>query len=90
MILEVGYPAAHHDRFIRDHLVFEMKSESVRNECLKVGNQLTLRKARELAKADESASKQLQSVSETDGVNILGTRKMFTLRNTTKSEQNQK
>lgn len=37
-----------------------MNSDHVRKECFKEGNALTFSKAREMAKADESADKQLQ------------------------------
>ncbi len=67
------YPSEHHDRFLRDFLVLGMNSDHVKKECFKEGNALTFSKAREMAKADESAEKQLQLmnpvVSEVHPVN---------------------
>ena len=60
LVKEANYPSEHHDRFLRDFLVLGMNSDHVRKECFKEGNALTFSKAREMAKADESADKQLQ------------------------------
>ena len=50
LIKEANYPTAHHERFLRDFLVFRMNSQRVRKECLKEGNSLTFQKAKDLAR----------------------------------------
>ncbi len=74
LVGDAGYPAAQHNRFIRDYLVFGMNSDNVRKECLKVGNDLTLQKARELAKAEESVIRHLQHMGAVGAsiVNAVG------------------
>ena len=57
---EANYPVEHNDRFLRDFLVLGMNSDRVRKDCFKVGNALTFNAAREMAKSEESAEKQLQ------------------------------
>ena len=51
--------AKYNERFLRD-LVLGMNSDRVRKDCFKVGNALTFKEAREMAKSEESADKQLQ------------------------------
>ena len=60
LVKEANYPAEHHDRFLRDFLVLGMNSNRVRKDCFKKGNTLSFNEAREMAKAEESADKQLQ------------------------------
>ena len=60
LVKEANYPAEHHDRFLRDFLVLGMNSDRVRKDCFKKGNILSFSEAREMAKAEESADKQLQ------------------------------
>ena len=60
LVKEANYSSEHHDRFLRDFLVLGMNSDHVRKECFKERNALTFSKAREMAKADESADKQLK------------------------------
>ena len=60
LVKEANYPAEHHERFLRDFLVFGMNSHRVRKDCFKKINTLSFNKAREMAKAEEPADKQLQ------------------------------
>ncbi|PFX17897.1 Retrovirus-related Pol polyprotein from transposon 17.6 [Stylophora pistillata] len=60
LVKEANYPAEHNDRFLRDVLVLGMKSDHICKDCFKVGNALTFNTAREMAKSEESAEKQLQ------------------------------
>ena len=68
---EANYPIAHHERFLRDFLVFGMNSQRVRKECLKEGNSLTFQKAKDVAKAEESADTQLKLMKKTTEVNTV-------------------
>ena len=65
LIKEANYPTAHHERFLRDFLVFGMNSQRVREECLKQGISITFQKAKDLAKAEESADTQLKLMNKT-------------------------
>ena len=60
LLKEANYPVEHNERFLRDFLVLGMNSDRVRKDCFKVGNALTFKEAREMAKSEESADKQLQ------------------------------
>ena len=64
LVKEANYPEAQQDRFLRDFLVMGMNSDKARKECLKTGNALTFEKARDLARVEESAEKQLQQMSK--------------------------
>ena len=49
-----------------------MNSDRVRKDCFKVGNAHTFKEARDIAKAEESADKQLQLMkTEVNSINIL-------------------
>ena len=65
-IKEANYPSTQHERFLRDHFVFGINSSKVGKECLKEGNTLTFNRAKELAKAEESAESQLKIMSQGD------------------------
>ena len=71
LIKEPNYPTAHHERFLRDFLVFGMNSQRVRKECLKEGDSLTFQKAKDLAKAEESADTQLKLMNKTTEVDTV-------------------
>jgi hypothetical protein len=62
-----------------------MKSHSVRKECLKEGNTLTFQKAKNLAKAEESAETQLRDMDKTAEVNLV---KKYTDRGATSKSDN--
>lgn len=68
LVKEANYPAEHNERFLRDFLVLGMNSDRVRKECFKKGNALSLNEAREMAKAEESADKQLQLMNTSSDV----------------------
>ena len=61
---EANYPTGLHDRFLCDHFVFGINSSRVRKECLKEGNTLTFNRAKELAKSEESAERQMRIMSQ--------------------------
>ncbi|KXJ08987.1 hypothetical protein AC249_AIPGENE17533 [Exaiptasia diaphana] len=63
-IKEANYPADLHERFLRDHFVFGINSSRVRKECLKEGNSLTFNRAKDLAKSEESAERQLKIMGQ--------------------------
>ena len=71
LMKDANYPIAHHERFLRDFLVFEMNSQRVSKECLKEGNSLTFQKAKDVAKAEESADTQLKLMNKTTEVNTV-------------------
>ena len=71
LMKEANYPIAHHERFLWDFLVFGMNSQRVRKECLKEGNSLTFQKAKDVAKAEESADTQLKLMKKTTEVNTV-------------------
>ena len=75
LIKEANYPTEHHDRFLRDFLVLGMNSDRVRKDCFKKGNTLTFNEAREMAKAEESADKQLQLMNTTSEVHPVTSEK---------------
>ncbi|CAB4020756.1 Retrovirus-related Pol poly from transposon, partial [Paramuricea clavata] len=74
LIKEANYPAEHYDRFLRDFLVLGINSDRVRKDCFKEGNTLTFSKAREMAKTDESAERQLQLMNASEVNNIASIR----------------
>ena len=84
LVKEANYPTAHQERFLRDFLVFGLNSSRVRKECLKEGNNLTLQKAKDLAKAEGSAEKQLKSMNRTE-VNTVKKHEKSNKRNASKS-----
>lgn len=53
-MVEAAYQSK--ERFVRVHLVFDMNSDRVRKDCLKIGNELTHDKVIKLSKTEESAS----------------------------------
>ena len=57
---EAKYPVEHNDRFLGDFLVLGINSDRVRKDFFNFGNALTFNVAREMAKSEESAEKQLQ------------------------------
>lgn len=71
LVKEANYPTDHQQRFLRDFLVFGMNSHRVRRDCLKEGNSLTFQKAKDLAKAEESADSQLKAMNKTTEVNSV-------------------
>jgi hypothetical protein len=50
LIQNSGYPDDIHDDLMRDALVFGVDSDTVRKKCIAEGNELTLIKAREIAR----------------------------------------
>ena len=60
LVKKANYPVEHNDRFLRGFLVLGMNSDRVRKDCFKVGNAFMFNAAREMAKSEESAEKQLQ------------------------------
>ena len=81
LIKKANYPTAHHEGFLRDFLVFAMNSQRVRKESLKEGNSLTFQKAKDLAKAEESADTQLKLMNKATEVNTV---KKHSMRKTSK------
>ncbi|CAB4039010.1 Hypothetical predicted protein, partial [Paramuricea clavata] len=55
-----GYPDEIHDKLMRDALVFGVDSDTVRKKCIAEGNELTLIKAREIARTEEATRQQLK------------------------------
>lgn len=66
LIKEANHPPDLHERFLRDYFVFGLNSSRVRKECLKEGNKLTFTRAKDLAKAEESAENQLKIMNQGD------------------------
>lgn len=63
-----------HDELLKDALVFGIDSDIVRKECIAEGNDLTLKKPREIARSDEATRLQLQAMTievDTTQVNSL-------------------
>ena len=75
LVKEANYPADHYDRFLRDFLVLGMNSDRVRKDCFKEGNALTFNKAREMAKTEESADKQLRVMNTQSEVHPISSMK---------------
>ncbi|KAK3735267.1 hypothetical protein QZH41_001046 [Actinostola sp. cb2023] len=71
LVKEANYPTDQQDRFLRDYFVFGMSSTRVRKECLKEGDLLTFQKAKNLAKAEESADNQMKIMNKTTDVHAL-------------------
>ena len=71
LVKEANYLQEQQDRFLRDYLVIGMNSDKVRKECLKIGNDLTFAKARDMARVEESALRQLQQMSKSVEVNTV-------------------
>ena len=63
LIQNSGYPAELQDEMMRDALVFGVDSDSVRKKCIAEGNELTLRKAREIARTEEATTQQLKMMA---------------------------
>ena len=71
LVKEANYLVEHNDRFKRDLLVLGMNSGRVRKDSFKVGNTLTFKKVRDMAKSEESADKQLQLMNtEVHSINV--------------------
>lgn len=68
LVKGANYPEEHNKRFLRDFLVLGMNSDCVRNEFFEKGNALSFSEAKEMAKAEESADKQLQLMNTSSGV----------------------
>ena len=75
LVKEANYPDGQHDRFLHDFLVFGMTSDRARKECFKEGNALPLQRAVDLARAEESAEKQLQRITKPCDVHAVGRHK---------------
>ena len=75
LVKEANYAAEHNDRFLRDFLVLGMNSDHVQKDCFKVGNALTFKEGRDMAKSEESADKQLQLMNTE--VHSINTRKGY-------------
>ena len=54
LVQNSGYPAYMTDKLFRDALVFGIDSDTVRKKCIAEGNNLTLQKAREIARTEEA------------------------------------
>lgn len=66
-----GYLSELHDELLREALVFGVDSDVVRKKCIAEGNDLTLKKAREIARTDEATRQQLQAMtSEADTTHV--------------------
>ncbi len=63
LIQNSGYPTELHDELMRDALVFGVDSDVVRKKCIAEGNDLNLRKAREIARTEEATRQQLKMMS---------------------------
>ena len=63
LIQNSGYPSELHDELQRDALVFGVDSDLVRKKCIAEGNELTLKKAREIAHTEEATRLQLQAMN---------------------------
>ena len=71
LIQNSGYLSELHDELLRDVLVFGVDSDVVRKKCTTQGNNLTLKKAREIARTDEATRQQLQAMtSEADTTHV--------------------
>lgn len=66
LIQNSGYPADLHDELLRDALVFGVDSSVIRKKCIAEGNNLTYRKAREIARTEEATKMQLQVMTDQD------------------------
>jgi hypothetical protein len=60
LIQNSGYPTGLHDELMRDALVFGADSDIVRKKCIADRNELTLKKAREIARTHEATRMQLK------------------------------
>ena len=65
LIQSSGYPPDLHDELMRDTLVFGTNSEEVRRKCIARGNDLTLAKAKKIARTDEATQMQLKAMTDT-------------------------
>ena len=71
LIQNSGYLSTLHDELLRDALVFGVDSDIVRKKCIAEGNDLTLKKAREIARTDEDTRLQLKAMtSEADTTHV--------------------
>ena len=71
LIQNSGYLSTLHDELLRDALVFGVDSDIVRKKCIAEGNDLTLKKAREIARTDEATRLQLKAMtSEADTTHV--------------------
>ena len=73
LVKEANYPVDH--RFLSDILVLGMNSECVRKKCFKEGNTLAFNIARQMAKTEESADKQIQLMNTE--VHLINSNKRF-------------
>ena len=61
---EAGFDSAIRDEMLRDHIVFATNFETVRTQCLEVGDELTLDHARHFALTYEHTQRQLKQMNE--------------------------
>ena len=67
LIQNSDYSSEPHDELLRDAFVFAADSDNVRKKCIAEGNDLTLKKAREIARTDKATKLQPHAMSnETD------------------------
>ena len=62
LIQNSGYPDDIQDELMQDALVFGVDSDTIRKKCIAEGNELTLIKAREIARTEEATRQQLNMI----------------------------
>ncbi|KAK3746090.1 hypothetical protein QZH41_004627 [Actinostola sp. cb2023] len=71
LIKEANYPSDLRERFLRDYFVFGINSSRTRKECLKEGNSLTFKRAKELAKTVKNLLKKADASGQDHYLGML-------------------
>ena len=71
LIQNSGFPSELHDELMRDTLVFGVDSEVVRKKCIAEGNELTFKKAKEIARTEEATKLQLKVMAGSNQVDAI-------------------
>ncbi|XP_052820412.1 uncharacterized protein K02A2.6-like [Mya arenaria] len=76
LIKDCGYPVGIQDEMIRDHIVFGIKSNKIREKLINEGSELTLTKCIDLARTHELSQSQVKDITANGQfVNAVGSRK---------------
>jgi len=62
LIKECSYPAAMQDELIRDHIIFGLKSNDIREKLIREGSDLSLEKCLDIARTHEISQEQSQQM----------------------------
>lgn len=86
---DCGYPAATRNEMLRDTVVFGLKSDKVRRDCIAIGNDLTFQQVYDLAKTEESTNTQMDAIAKQDATPDVHAVRSWVPKHKTQSYQQQ-